>query len=86
MACEGVETAFADDHHSQVFSADSALWWSPDASKLAYLSFDEHDVPEYEFPIYNPSPWTPGADPYPTATVMRYPKVSGCRPTYFEQR
>ncbi|KAL8279638.1 hypothetical protein RQP46_007951 [Phenoliferia psychrophenolica] len=61
-------------YEEEVFSGDSATWWSPDASKLAFLSFDEHDVPEYEFPIYNPSSKTPGGSPYPTSTVMRYPK------------
>lgn len=31
-------------------------------------------MPEYEFPIYNPSHSEPGGEPYPTSTVMRYPK------------
>lgn len=63
-------------YEEEVFSGDSSLWWAPDGSKLAFLSFDEEKVPEYEFPIYNPSPWTPGGLPYPEKTVMRYPKVS----------
>lgn len=61
-------------YEEEVFGGDSAIWWSPDGSKLAYISFDEHAVPEYEFPIYNPSSTKPGANPYPTSTVMRYPK------------
>ncbi|CEQ43140.1 SPOSA6832_05038, partial [Sporobolomyces salmonicolor] len=58
-----------------VFSSDTTTWWSPDASKLAFLSFDEELVPEYEFPIYNTEWATPGAQPYPAHTVMRYPKA-----------
>ncbi|KAK4049074.1 Dipeptidyl peptidase 4 [Microbotryomycetes sp. JL201] len=61
-------------YEEEVFSADSAMWWSPDGSKLAFLSFDEEQVPEYEFPIYNPSFVSAGAQPYPSSTIMRYPK------------
>ena len=59
----------------QVFSSDITTWWSPTATKLAFLSFDEQDVPEYEFPIYNSDYTFPGADPYPAHTIMRYPKA-----------
>ncbi|KAI5475344.1 hypothetical protein MNV49_001613 [Pseudohyphozyma bogoriensis] len=61
-------------YEEEVYSADSTLWWSPDGQRLAFLSFDEQNVPEYEFPIYNSDHWRPGAEPYPTSTVMRYPK------------
>jgi dipeptidyl aminopeptidase len=43
-------------------------------SKLAYLSFDEQEVKEYEFPIYNPSNAEPQSLPYTTPVIMRYPK------------
>ncbi|GAA5973880.1 hypothetical protein JCM21900_004734 [Sporobolomyces salmonicolor] len=62
-------------YEEEVFSSDTTTWWSPDASKLAFLSFDEELVPEYEFPIYNTEWATPGAQPYPAHTVMRYPKA-----------
>ncbi|GAA5897721.1 uncharacterized protein JCM6883_006795 [Sporobolomyces salmoneus] len=59
----------------QVFSSDVTTWWSPTANKLAFLSFDEQEVPEYQFPIYN-SDWSiGGADTYPSHTIMRYPKA-----------
>ncbi|KAK4055942.1 Dipeptidyl peptidase 4 [Microbotryomycetes sp. JL221] len=61
-------------YEEEVFGSDSALWWSPDGTKLAFLSFDEEKVPEYEFPIYNPSLVSPGAQPYPSSIIMRYPK------------
>ncbi|GAA5916914.1 hypothetical protein JCM5296_000616 [Sporobolomyces johnsonii] len=62
-------------YEEEVFSSDTTTWWSPDASKLAFLSFAEELVPEYEFPIYNTEWATPGAQPYPAHTVMRYPKA-----------
>jgi dipeptidyl aminopeptidase len=61
-------------YEEEVFASDSAIWWSPDGRKLAYLTFDETSVPLYEFPRYNPSPWTPGAVPYPEEVETRYPK------------
>ncbi|GAA5989679.1 hypothetical protein JCM5350_001661 [Sporobolomyces pararoseus] len=62
-------------YEEEVFSSDITTWWSPTATKLAFLSFDEQDVPEYEFPIYNSDYTFPGADPYPAHTIMRYPKA-----------
>ncbi|KAM0756671.1 hypothetical protein T439DRAFT_321362 [Meredithblackwellia eburnea MCA 4105] len=61
-------------YEEEVFSSDSALWWSPSGDKLAFLSFDEHDVPEYEFPVYNPTNGPDGTKSYPEKVVMRYPK------------
>lgn len=61
-------------YEEEVFSGDSALWWSPFSSHIAFLRSDEERVPEYEFPIYNESPSQPGAAPYPSSVVMRYPK------------
>ncbi|GAA5856001.1 hypothetical protein JCM5353_008762 [Sporobolomyces roseus] len=61
-------------YEEEVFSSDITTWWSPTGTKLSFLSFDEEQVPEYEFPVYN-SDWNQGgADPYPSHTVMRYPK------------
>lgn len=60
---------------AQVFSSDSALWWSPSSSHLAFLSFDETDVPEYEYPVYNVDAREPGGEAYPAKVAMRYPKV-----------
>lgn len=36
---------------AQVLADDKALWWAPDGSKLAFLRFDETEVPEFEYPI-----------------------------------
>lgn len=40
-------------YEEEVFSGDKASWWSPDGRRLAFLRFDEGDVNEYKFPIYN---------------------------------
>ncbi|KAF8989845.1 dipeptidyl peptidase IV N-terminal region-domain-containing protein [Cyathus striatus] len=51
-------------YEEEVFSADFALWFSPDASKLAFLSSDETKVPEFVFPVV----------PYTDEVRMKYPK------------
>ena len=62
-------------YEEEVFSGDSAMWFSPDGSKLAYLRFDETDVPIFEFPIYNANKWSAGQTaPYLKTTKMKYPK------------
>jgi dipeptidyl aminopeptidase B len=40
-------------YEEEVFSGDKTTWWSPDGKRIAFLRFDETDVREYEFPIYN---------------------------------
>ncbi|GAA5941973.1 S9 family peptidase [Sporobolomyces koalae] len=62
-------------YEEEVFSSDVTTWWSPSGSKLAFLSFDEEQVPEYEFPVYNSDWFVGGADTYPSHTIMRYPKA-----------
>ncbi|KAK7022892.1 Dipeptidyl peptidase 4 [Paramarasmius palmivorus] len=61
-------------YEEEVFSADSALWWAPGGERLVYLEFDETEVPEYTFPIYNPSSSPYEVHPYTEEIVMRYPK------------
>lgn len=60
-------------YEEEVFSSDSATWWSPDGKKLAFLSFDESEVHVFSYPIYNPDS-QPGALAYPLSMDMRYPK------------
>ena len=67
-------------YEEEVFSADFALWWAPDASKLAFLAFDETAVDEYTFPIYNPSEDAHAVVPYPEHVVMKYPKPGYANP------
>lgn len=60
-------------YEEEVFSGDSALWWSPDSSRIAFLRFDETNVDEFSFPIYNPT--TDGFEtvPYPSSVHLKYP-------------
>lgn len=61
-------------YEEEVFSSDSASWWSPDGTKLAFVSFDESEVEVYSYPMYNPGEARPGGLAYPKAMNMRYPK------------
>lgn len=61
-------------YEEEVFSADFALWWSPDSSKIAFLVFDETAVKEFTFPIYNPTDNANTINPYTSEMTMKYPK------------
>ncbi|GAA5863444.1 hypothetical protein JCM3774_005292 [Rhodotorula dairenensis] len=67
-------------YEEEVFSSDSTLWWSPTSAHLAFVSFDESDVPVYEYPVYNQSPTEAAPDAgidgweYPKEVGIRYPK------------
>ncbi|KAF9465555.1 dipeptidyl peptidase IV N-terminal region-domain-containing protein [Collybia nuda] len=61
-------------YEEEIFSGPSALWWSPDSSKLAFLAFDETSVDEFNFPIYNPTEDSDTVVPYTTDVTMKYPK------------
>lgn len=64
-------------YEEEVFSKDSAFVYSPSGQEIMYLRFDETDVPEYEFPIYDEDEDLSTVKPYPLEVVMRYPKP-GC--------
>jgi dipeptidyl aminopeptidase len=40
-------------YEEEVFGGDKASWWCPDGQKIAFLRFDETNVNEYKFPVYN---------------------------------
>ncbi|KAF8957141.1 dipeptidyl peptidase IV N-terminal region-domain-containing protein [Flammula alnicola] len=61
-------------YEEEIFSANYALWWSPDSTKIAFLAFDETAVPEFSFPIYNPTEDSNAVIPYTTEVTMKYPK------------
>ncbi|KAG6889758.1 hypothetical protein C0995_014685 [Termitomyces sp. Mi166 len=61
-------------YEEEIFSSDFALWWSPDATKLAFLVFDETNVNTYNFPIYNPTDDSDAVIPYTSDVRMKYPK------------
>ncbi|KZS94787.1 hypothetical protein SISNIDRAFT_452914 [Sistotremastrum niveocremeum HHB9708] len=68
-------------YEEEVFSSDYTSWFSPDSKLVAYLRFDERDVREFEFPVYNPSWDNNKIYPYPEKVVMRYPKPGYSNPT-----
>lgn len=84
MPLRGVRLSPADQYPrvmAQVFSSDSTLWWSPTSAHVAFITFDESDVPLYKYPIYNASPASPAGEvqyegwEYPKEVGLRYPKV-----------
>ncbi|KDR80915.1 hypothetical protein GALMADRAFT_241446 [Galerina marginata CBS 339.88] len=67
-------------YEEEIFSANYALWWSPDSSKVAFLALDETAVPEFTFPIYNPTEDSNAVIPYTTEVSMKYPKPGYSNP------
>ncbi|KAI8084550.1 dipeptidyl peptidase IV N-terminal region-domain-containing protein [Halteromyces radiatus] len=62
-------------YEEEVLLQNFALWWSPDATHLAYLRLDETKVPELHLPIY-----TTDNDSYPDEMAIRYPKAGAPNP------
>ena len=58
----------ADWVYEEEFSFTRAFEWSPDGSKIAFLKFDETNVPEYSLDFYN-------KNVYPEPYKFKYPKV-----------
>jgi dipeptidyl aminopeptidase len=56
-------------YEEEVLYNDQAMWWSPDSSHLAFVTFDDTAVDEYSFPVYGP---TNPEVPFPR-TSQRYP-------------
>lgn len=54
--------------YEEEFGFTRAFYWSPDSEKLAFLKFDESEVPEFTMQLYND-------DMYPILETFKYPKV-----------
>lgn len=67
-------------YEEEVFSSPSALWWSPDAHRIAFLRSDETKVNDYTFPIYNPTDDSSTVTPYTDFVTMKYPKPGYSNP------
>ncbi|KAI8098851.1 dipeptidyl peptidase IV N-terminal region-domain-containing protein [Halteromyces radiatus] len=63
-------------YEEEVFGKEYSLWWSPDSTHLAYLRFNETDVPEYQVPLYT----TSNVSSYPTQLKIKYPKAGSPNP------
>ncbi|KAI8889441.1 hypothetical protein K501DRAFT_282328 [Backusella circina FSU 941] len=62
-------------YEEEVFSKDSALWWSPDSTHLAYLRLNETAVPEFHLQMYTNINAT-----YPEEVAIKYPKAGAPNP------
>ncbi|ELK04647.1 Dipeptidyl peptidase 4 [Pteropus alecto] len=60
----------------EVFSAYSALWWSPNGTFLAYAQFNDTEVPLIEFSVYFDE-----SRQYPKTVYVPYPKAGAENPT-----
>ncbi|KAF9904887.1 hypothetical protein EC991_002250 [Linnemannia zychae] len=60
-------------YEEEVFGSPSALWWSPDGTAIAFLRFDETEVPEFHYSLYMNDQLN--APSYPKDVMMKYPKV-----------
>lgn len=54
--------------YEEEFSFVKAFEWSPEGTHIAFLRFDETEVPEFSMPIY-------GEDLYPQIQTFKYPKA-----------
>ncbi len=54
--------------YEEEFAFTKAFWWSPNSEHIAFLRFDETEVPEFSMDVY-------GTDLYPSQDVFKYPKA-----------
>lgn len=67
---------FPDWVYEEEFLTTSALEWSPDSKEIAYLRFDESQVPEAKLTFYSASnPHSPHYRQQPWQTTYKYPKA-----------
>lgn len=66
-------------YEEEILSDRYALWFSPDARYVAFLSFNETGVGTFTIPYYMNN--EPVAPPYPNELELRYPKVGTTNPT-----
>ncbi|HMN97642.1 MAG TPA: DPP IV N-terminal domain-containing protein [Phycisphaerales bacterium] len=59
--------------YGEELDQDSAMWWSPDSTRLAFYEFDDRAVPEYVLP----TGWT---GLRPSGAVEHYPKAGDPNP------
>ena len=62
--------------YEEEFGFNKAFWWSPNSEFVAYIRFDEREVPEYSFPMYaGMSPEYEQYKLYPGEYRYKYPKA-----------
>ncbi|XP_027674902.1 dipeptidyl peptidase 4 [Chelonia mydas] len=63
-------------YEEEMFGTHSALWWSPNASFLAYAEFNDTQVPVMEYSFYAEDTLQ-----YPKTIRLPYPKAGAANPT-----
>ncbi len=58
----------ADWVYEEEFAMSKAFAWSPNGDKIAFMRFDEREVPEFTMTLYHDQM-------YPTYSTFKYPKV-----------
>ncbi len=62
--------------YEEEFEYNKALEWSPDSKSLAFVKFNETEVPDYKFQMYKGSyPELTENTPYPGEYTYKYPKA-----------
>jgi dipeptidyl-peptidase 4 len=62
--------------YEEEFGFNKAFWWSPDSKFLAYLRFDESEVPEYTMTMFaGAAPELDENKLYPGQETFKYPKA-----------
>jgi dipeptidyl aminopeptidase len=71
-------------YEEEVFSGNSATWWSEDGKYISFLRTNESQVPSYPIQYYvsRPSGQTPkpGEENYPEVRDIKYPKAGAANP------
>lgn len=68
-----------DLSYEVIFAGSSAIWFSPNGTKLAFIRFDDTAVQRMQIPVYG----MPGdsATQYPSQLKVPYPKAGTTNPT-----
>lgn len=71
-------------YEEEVFSGNSATWWSEDGGYIAFLRTNETAVPEYPIQYFVSRPSgeqpAPGEENYPEVRQIKYPKAGASNP------
>ncbi len=74
---ESIINGTPDWVYEEEFEATRYFVWSPDSKMLAFVKFDESNVPKYSFQLYddNKSKTTDDLTLYPSLVEFKYPKA-----------
>lgn len=71
-------------YEEEVFGTDNALWFNPDGSKLVFGFFDDTEVKNASYFVYNEIKYTDNGQiqgQYPERIELNYPKVGTPNPS-----